>query len=120
MSVYLYYTATVNVSHSVNTTLTKQFALSKRRPALTDPTLARQFGLTDPLRDVAKNKFFQSLVKHAVKNALEQHGIPMKQSIPGASPTEVAKMMTAICMDDEIAHCVKAYKDAFQGSESAV
>ena len=62
-----------------------------------------------------KNKFFQSLVKHLVKNALVQRGIPM-QSIPGASPTEVVKMLAAIGVHDNIAQYIEAYKNDFQGT----
>ncbi|KAG6374201.1 hypothetical protein JVT61DRAFT_4855 [Boletus reticuloceps] len=111
--------STVNISNSVDASAMKQYSLYCGDPpfGLTDPMLARQYGLTDPLRDVAKNKLFQSLVKNIVKNAVKQHGIPMGQSIAGVSPTEVATMMAAISSHERIAQYVEAYKDDFQGSK---
>ena len=110
----------MNISRSLNPASGTQYTLpglgSEDPPfSLTDPTLARQYGLTDPFGDVVKNKLFQSLVKHLVKNALVQRGIPM-QSIPGASPTEVVKMMAAIGAHDNIGQHIEAYKNDFKGT----
>lgn len=108
----------MNISNSVNAPSKKQFSLSLRPEppfGLTDADLARRFGLSDPLRDVARNKLFQSLVKHMVKDTLVQRGIPIRESIPGVSPTIVTQMMAGIGAHEGIANFIMAYKDVFKG-----
>ena len=76
-----------------------------------------QFGIRDFLGNVINNKIFQSVVKSVVKNTLLQRGIPLKESIPGASPPEVARMLGGLVMHPQVAEYVAAYKNTLQPEE---
>ncbi|KAF8124349.1 hypothetical protein EV363DRAFT_1354250 [Boletus edulis] len=76
-----------------------------------DPESLTQFGIRDFLGNVINNPLFQSIVKSVVKNALTQRGIPLRQSVPGASPPEVSRMVGGLAVHPEVAHVVMAYKD---------
>ncbi|KAF8128010.1 hypothetical protein EV363DRAFT_1512302 [Boletus edulis] len=79
-----------------------------------DPESLTQFGIRDFLGNVINNPLFQSIVKSVVKNALTQRGIPLRQSVPGASPPEVSRMVGGLAVHPEVAHVVMTYKDTLR------
>ncbi|KAG6374203.1 hypothetical protein JVT61DRAFT_4857 [Boletus reticuloceps] len=85
-----------------------------------DPESLTQFGIRDFLGNVINNKLFQSIVKSVVKNTLTQRGIPLKQSIPGASPPEVSRMVGGLAVHPEVARVVMAYKDFLRVKQTGV
>ncbi|KAF8438346.1 hypothetical protein L210DRAFT_942961 [Boletus edulis BED1] len=85
-----------------------------------DPESLTQFGIRDFLGNVINNPLFQSIVKSVVKNALTQRGIPLRQSVPGASPPEVSRMVGGLAVHPEVAHVVMTYKDILRVKQTGM
>lgn len=90
-----------------------------------DPESLAQFGIKDFLGSVIKNKLFQSVVKNVVKGTLESRGVELKESIPGASPPEVARMIGGLSLHPEVAGYAEEYsktirREASDGVANAV
>ncbi|KAI9459355.1 hypothetical protein HD554DRAFT_2176980 [Boletus coccyginus] len=82
-----------------------------------DPKSLRQSGINQFVGEVAKNKLFQSIVKNIVYRTMVQHGIPTNVSIPGATQTEITRLVAALSVHDEIGQLVRQHSVAFSGDK---
>ncbi|KAF8550331.1 hypothetical protein OG21DRAFT_1514158, partial [Imleria badia] len=80
-----------------------------------DPASLRRSGINTFVGGVTKDKLFQSIMKIIVYRTMVQHGIPTKNSIPGAAQTEVMRLIAALSMRDDVGQLVRQHSVAFSG-----
>jgi len=80
-----------------------------------DTTALRRPGVNEFIGDVTKDKLFQAIVKNITYRTMEQHGIQMKVSLPGSTRTEVAKMLGALAMHNDIGYYVSHHNGQLGG-----
>ncbi|KAF8124344.1 hypothetical protein EV363DRAFT_1354239 [Boletus edulis] len=82
-----------------------------------DPASLKRSGINQFAGEVTKNKLFKSIMKNIVYRTMVQRGIPMNDSIPGATETEVTKLIAALSVHDKLGQLVKEHRVAFSGED---
>ena len=59
-------------------------------------------------------------MKNIVHRTMVQHGIPTKGSIPGATQTQVTRLIAALSMHDDVGQFVREHSVAFSGARYAI
>jgi len=80
-----------------------------------DTTALRRPRVNEFIGDVTKDKLFLAIVKNIAYRTTEQYGIQTKVSLPGGTQTEVAKMLGALAMHDDIGYYVSHYNSQLRG-----
>ena len=78
-----------------------------------DSASLRRSGINQFVGEVTRNKLFQSIIKNVVYHTMVQHGIPTNVSIPGATQTEITRLVAALSIHDEVGQLVRHHSVAF-------
>ncbi|KAG6374199.1 hypothetical protein JVT61DRAFT_4853 [Boletus reticuloceps] len=82
-----------------------------------DPASLKRSGINQFAGEVTKNKLFKSIMKIIVYRTMVQRGIPTNDSIPGATETEVTRLIAALSVHDKLGQLVKQHRVAFSGED---